>query len=120
MNFKTAAKIIFFIYPTLRCIGGLLVVLQHRLCILSQLFCGNPTLTVCDSFQTSYLQALTLLQDFNKGGSLRKGIVGSGIKPGKSSCHGLYLQLLILQELLIDCCYFQFTTSGWLDMFSYL
>ena len=24
MNLKTAAKIIFFIYPTLRCIGGLL------------------------------------------------------------------------------------------------
>ena len=30
MNFKTVAKIIFFIYPTLRCIGGLLVDLYFR------------------------------------------------------------------------------------------
>ena len=27
-------------------------------------------------------------QDFDKGRCLRKGIMGSGIKPGKSSCHG--------------------------------
>ena len=30
MNFKTAAKIIFFIQPTLRCIGGLLEFLHSR------------------------------------------------------------------------------------------
>ena len=46
--------------------------------------------------------------------------MSSGIKPGKSSCHGLYLQLLILQELLVYCCDFQLTTSGWLDMLSYI
>jgi dTDP-4-dehydrorhamnose 3,5-epimerase len=39
------------------------------------LFCGNPTLTVCDTFQTSDLQALALLQDLNKGGCFRKGRV---------------------------------------------
>ena len=41
------------------------------------------------------------------------------IKPGKSSCHGLNLQLLILQELLVYCCDFQLTTSGWFDMLGY-
>ena len=45
--------------------------------------------------------------------------MGSGIKPGESSCHGLYLQLLILQELLVYCCDFQLTTSGWFDMLSH-
>ena len=45
--------------------------------------------------------------------------MGSGIKPGESSCHGLYLQLLILQELLVYCCDFQLTTSGWLNMLGY-
>ena len=45
--------------------------------------------------------------------------MGSGIKPGESSCHGLYLQLLILQKLLVYCCDFQLTTSRWFDMLSY-
>ena len=35
-----------------------LVTDQHWLSILSQLFCCNPSLTVCDTFQTSNLQAL--------------------------------------------------------------
>ena len=96
-----------------------IVILQHWLSILSHLFCGNPTLTVCDTFQASYLQALSLLQNFDKGGCLRKGIMGTGIEPGKSSCHGLYLQLLILQELLVHCCDFQLATSRWLDMLRY-
>ena len=30
MNFKTVAKIVFFIQATLRCIGGLLVVILHH------------------------------------------------------------------------------------------
>ena len=45
--------------------------------------------------------------------------MGSGIKPGESSCHGLYLQLLIFQELLVHRCDFQLTTSRWLDMLGY-
>lgn len=64
-------------------------------------------------------KALALLQDFDKGRCLRKGIMGSGIKPGKSSSHGLYLQLLILQKLLVYCCDFQLTTSRWFDMLSH-
>ena len=97
-----------------------IIILQHWLSILSQLFCSNPTLTICDTFQTSNLQALALLQDFNKGGCFRKRIMGSGIEPSKSSCHGLYLQLLILQELLVYGGDFQLTTSGWHDMLSYI
>ena len=45
--------------------------------------------------------------------------MGSGIKPGESSCHGLYLQLLILQDLLINGGDLQLTTSGWLNMLGY-
>ena len=45
--------------------------------------------------------------------------MGSGIKLGESSCHGLYLQLLILQELLVHCSDFQLTTSRRLDMLGY-
>lgn len=45
--------------------------------------------------------------------------MGSGIKPGESSCHGLYLQLLILQELQVHRCDFQLTTSRRLDMLGY-
>ncbi|GEM_PF-5096964 len=36
------------------------------------------------------------------------------------TCHSLYLQLLILQELLVDGCDFQLTTSGWLETSFYL
>ena len=43
MNFKTAAKIIFFIQPTLRCIGGLLLSIQR-----------------CRSFSTLYTGTITL------------------------------------------------------------
>ena len=92
---------------------------EHRLCHLTQFLCRNPPLTVGDTFQASYLQALTLLQNFDKGGCLRKGIMGSGIEPYNSSCHGLHLQLLTLQELLVHCCDFQLTTSSWLDMLSH-
>ena len=45
--------------------------------------------------------------------------MGSGIEPGKSSSHGLHLQLLILQKLLVHRCDFQLTTSRWLNMLGY-
>ena len=45
--------------------------------------------------------------------------MGSSIKPGKTSSHGLYFQLLILQELLVNCGEFQLSTSRRLNMLGY-
>ena len=56
MNFKTAAKIIFFIYPTLRCIGGLLTL------FLQQLFTSYKMATLY--FHKLWFQHLAIIKPF--------------------------------------------------------
>ena len=44
----------------------------------------------------------------------------AGIKPGKATLEGLYLEFLLSQVFLIDCCDLQFSTGRGLDVFGNL
>ena len=39
-----------------------ILVLEHRLCQLAHPLFGNPSLSVCNALQTTYLQALALFE----------------------------------------------------------
>ena len=76
-------------------------VLKHRLGQFLQLLLANPSLLVCDFFKTSHFQSLALLDTFDEGAGFRKTVVGTGVKPCKSTLKGSYLQGLLCQVMLV-------------------
>ena len=47
-----------------------ILILKHWLGQFTHALFGYPSLTICDSFEASNLEALTLFEDFDIGGSL--------------------------------------------------
>ena len=78
------------------------MILEHWLSELSHTFLSNPTLAISDTFETCYLQTLTLLEHFNVGRSLRKRIVCTCIEPSETTAESLYFEFAIVEEALVD------------------
>ena len=95
------------------------LVLQHRLCVLTHFLLGDPALTIGNAFKARYLQTLTLLDDLDERGGFGQAVMRSCIKPSKSASEGLNLQLAIREELLVDSGDLQFAASRRLDVLGY-
>ena len=91
-----------------------IAVLHHGLGQFDKLLSSNPPFLEGNLLETRHLQALTLLNDLDKGRGLGQRVVRARVEPGKASLQRLYLQLLLFQILLVDGGDFEFAPCTWL------
>ena len=73
-------------------------------------------MTIGDTLKTCDFEALTLLKYLHVCTRFTERIVRTSIQPSKSASKGLYLQLSILEELLIHCRYLILSSCRWFDV----
>ena len=87
------------------------LVFNHWLGEFAHAVFGDPTTAVSDGFEAGDFETLTFLDDFDEGGGFTQRVVGTGIEPCETTAEGLYLELTIFQETLVDGGDFVFATG---------
>ena len=87
-----------------------ILILFHDLIDFHQLFFADPSIQICDFFQTGNFAMLMLFHCLHKICSIHKTLVCTGIQPGKSLSKQLYIQRTIFQIDTVQICDFQFST----------
>lgn len=80
----------------------------------------DPSHAICNFFDTTHLETLTLLDDRYKIRSIKHTLMGTCIEPSISSIHNFDLELSSEKKLGIHRCDFELTPITWDDIFCYL
>ena len=87
-----------------------ILILFHDLIDFHQLFFADPSIQICDFFQTGNFAMLMLFHCLHKICSIYQTFMCTGIQPGKSLSKQLYIQRTIFQINTVQICDFQFST----------